>query len=218
MDSFGNLDSRKFYKIDVWFHGPSGAQPRPHLRVPLKKGIGRVLRYGDVSPKNYSPTLHPQHLVENELWWNAYASWRYNCSLIFPTALSEPVAEPPASWQDGTQTIPEKKGKKKKGNLCFWEQTAEWRVLLAAAYKSPLTSEDTSGMVSGTLLPPQHFSVLTSNGREMPEWRASVHDALGEALGGRTRWAPDEGHRLAPSILSQKINEFWGRHENSFQW
>lgn len=114
MDSFGNLDSRKFYKIDVWFHGPSGAQPRPHLRVPLKKGIGRVLRYGDVSPKNYSPTLHPQHLVENELWWNAYASWRYNCSLIFPTALSEPVAEPPASWQDGTQTIPEKKGKKKK--------------------------------------------------------------------------------------------------------
>lgn len=93
MDPFGNLDSRKFYKIDVGFHGLSGAQPWPHVRAPLKKGIRRVLRYGDVSPKNYSPTLHPQHLVKNELWWNGHASWRYNCSLIFPTTLSEPVAE-----------------------------------------------------------------------------------------------------------------------------
>lgn len=42
-------------------------------------------------------------------------------------------------------------------------------MLLTAAYKSLLTSEDASGMVSGTLLPPQHFSGLTSNGGEMPK-------------------------------------------------
>lgn len=42
-------------------------------------------------------------------------------------------------------------------------------MLPEAAYKSSLTSEDMSGMVSGTPLPPQHFSHLNSRGRETPE-------------------------------------------------
>lgn len=121
--------------------------------------------------------------------WKVLASWQCNSSLFFPTTLPNPLTEPPASWQDKMQTIPEKK-KKKKSNPCFenfWEQFAVWRMLQAAAYKSPLTSEDMSGMISGTLLPPQHFSSLNSNGWEMPEWRAGFYGPSRKALGRRPR-------------------------------
>lgn len=151
--------------------------------------------------------------------WRVHTSWQYNWCLFFPTTLSNPLAEPPASWQDRTQTIPG--GKKKKANYIFeyfWEQLAEWRVLPAAAYKSPLTSEDMSGMVSGTSLPPQHFSSLNSSGWEMPEGRAGFHVPSRKALGRGARRAPDAGHCLAPSILYQKTYEFWCGSKNSFPW
>lgn len=48
--------------------GPRDPSQDPTLGVPLKKEIGRVLRHGDVSPQNYYPTLHLQHLAKNELW------------------------------------------------------------------------------------------------------------------------------------------------------
>lgn len=59
MDCFENLmialGSRQFYKID-----------KPHVKSSSKE-TGRVLRHGDISPQNYSPTLHLQLLVKNEL-------------------------------------------------------------------------------------------------------------------------------------------------------
>ena len=91
-------------------------------------------------------------------------------------------------------------------------------MLPVAAYKSPLTSEDMSGMVSGTSLRPQHFSSLNSSGWEMPEGRAGFRGPSRKAPGRGARCAPDAGHRLAPSILYQKIYEFWCGHKNSFPW
>lgn len=61
------LGSRQFYKIDIWYCGPHRDQPRPHVKSSSKE-TGRVLRHGDISPQNYSPTLHLQLLVKNELW------------------------------------------------------------------------------------------------------------------------------------------------------
>ena len=55
-------------------------------------------------------------------------------------------------------------------------------MLPEAAYKSSLTSKDMSGMVSGTSLPPQHFSRLNSSGRETLEWSAGFHGPSIKAL------------------------------------
>lgn len=75
-------------------------------------------------------------------------------------------------------------------------------MLLAAAYKSLLTSEDASGMVSGTWLPPQHFTGLSSNGGAMPQWKARVCGVPGNRMLEEPGVAPDGGHCSAPSILS----------------
>lgn len=81
----------------------------------------------------------------------------------------------------------------KKSNLYFGEQFAVWRMLPAAAYKSLLTSEDTSGMVSGTSLPPQHFPSFNSNGWRTPLPKARVHGAMGRLLAEEPGGPPLEG-------------------------
>lgn len=82
----------------------------PTWRVPLRKLEGS---YGMVT---YLRRIVLPPSTSSSWWkmncdWRVYTSWQYNWSLFFPTTLPSPLAEPPASWQDRTQTIPEGWGK-----------------------------------------------------------------------------------------------------------
>lgn len=160
--------------------------------------------------------IHPPTPAISSTWWKmncdwrVHTSWQYNWSLFFPTVLPNPLPEPPASWQDRTQTIPEKKKIATYIFEYFWEHFAKWRMLPAAAYKSPLTSEDMSGMVSGTSFPPQHFSSLNSSGWEMPEWRAGFHDPSRKALDRRAKVCPWWRALLSTKHLLSKNRRVWG--------
>lgn len=224
MDSFENLvialGSRKFYRIDVWRHGPQGAQPRPHARSSSWKGNWKGLKaWWRISTELLS---HPPPPALGEKWIAAAESTLVDNIIgvyFFPPLYPIRWLSPQLPGRIERKLFQGKK--KKKANYIFeyfWKQLAEWRVLPAAAYKSPLTSEDMSGMVSGTSLPPQHFSSLNSSEWEMPEGRAGFHVPSRKALGRGARYAPDAGHCLAPSILYQKTYEFWCGSKSSFPW
>lgn len=159
---------------------PMESQSRPHV---LQRKLADLKALWHLFKELISLLPTPSIWWKMNYDWRVHTSWRYNWSLLFPTTSPSPLAELPASWQDRTQTLPGGK----KSNLYFGEQFAAWRMLPAAAYKSLLTSEDTSGMISGTSLPPHHFSSLNSNRRRTPLQRARVHGASRKTVGRRTR-------------------------------
>lgn len=150
--------------------------------------------------------------------WRAHTRWWYNRSLFFPpTTLLNPLAEPPAFWQDRTWTSLKKK-KKKKGNLLL---RTICRVKIASSCHLQISSHIRGYECDSfrDIFSPYSSSSLNSNGWERPETRAGFMVPQERPLVG-ARCAHDGSHCLAPSNLSQKKKkkEFWGGHENSFQW
>lgn len=185
----------------------------PMLRVPLKKNIGRVLRqvptFKELSSYPLPPALGEKWIVteESTLLDNIIGLY------FFPTTLPKSTGWVP-SFLAGQNTNYSRKKKKKQQQQ---QPTLENNFQSGECSQQPPTNLLSRQRMwvwwfQGHFFPPQYFSSLNFNRWEMPEWRTGVHGAPGRALGRRARYAPDGvgAHCLAPSILSQKTNEFGG--------